>query len=507
MTTTSMTTSSVRLESVPIRIAIVGGGFAGIAAARSISALPNFHVTLLEASSRLGGRIHSVSCGLNPDSFAVELGATFLHGEEGNSLYELARDKQLVMKDCEIPSKQVQRTLHLLSNGEEIPSDEYERISDIFTDLSEEMILCSEKEDWSYVATSNSEWAKNGVIEPPSSVSEYIRSRFMSITSTCNSVKGDCQEYSTVSWRPIHILEHQLSMEALANASHADDIDVASYGDFEYPIGDELMHVRGGYENLVEELTKELMDKQCVLLNKEVTMIQLDAHESPVVLTCTDGTCYHADHVVVTVSLGVLKTVCFDKNAESLFFSPPLPTPKLDVIRKIGFGIVHKVALEFSHDLTTENCKAINLLWLDSDRKSMDGKGLFTLDRVGTTNIWVTWYVGQDAVAIQDIADDVLAENICCVLEKFLGHSVALPKNIWRKNWASDPHVLGSYSYNNIGTSRKDRIVLSEPVSMTSPLQVLFAGEATHPFLYSTTNGAYDSGLREANRLVKHYEK
>jgi len=65
-----------------------------------------------------------------------------------------------------------------------------------------------------------------------------------------------------------------------------------------------------------------------------------------------------------------------------------------------------------------------------------------------------------------------------------------------------------------VGSSGKDIDRLAEPLPKRAtsqqahsvlPLQLLFAGEATHRTHYSTTHGAHFSGLREANRLLQHY--
>lgn len=44
------------------------------------------------------------------------------------------------------------------------------------------------------------------------------------------------------------------------------------------------------------------------------------------------------------------------------------------------------------------------------------------------------------------------------------------------------------------------------PPALPQPLQLLFAGEATHRTFYSTTHGALLSGWREAERLNQLFE-
>jgi len=59
------------------------------------------------------------------------------------------------------------------------------------------------------------------------------------------------------------------------------------------------------------------------------------ARDSPVTVVCADGTRIGADAVVVTVSLGVLKS-------SMIQFDPELPAEKTTAISRLGFGLLNK---------------------------------------------------------------------------------------------------------------------------------------------------------------------
>src|SRR5262245_8555755 len=71
------------------RVLVLGGGIAGLAAAAEIS--KKLPVTLLEATNRLGGRIHTIAGNQN---LPIELGAEFVHGKSP-ALWKLIRAAKL----------------------------------------------------------------------------------------------------------------------------------------------------------------------------------------------------------------------------------------------------------------------------------------------------------------------------------------------------------------------------------------------------------------------------
>ena len=134
------------------------------------------------------------------------------------------------------------------------------------------------------------------------------------------------------------------------------------------------------------------------------------------------------------------------------------------------------------------------------------------------------WFAGKEAIAMETLLDQEVIEGVRDTLSAFSMEPKKGSNNIvaeedkspvidgiLRSDWGRNPLFWGSYSYVPVGSTGRDIDILAEPLpypedqSSSRPLQILFAGEATDRHYYSTTHGAYLSGLREANRLLKYY--
>lgn len=75
-------------------------------------------------------------------------------------------------------------------------------------------------------------------------------------------------------------------------------------------------------------------------------------------IKCNDGEVYKCDYVIVTMSLGVLKS-----KAESMF-CPALPAAKSRAIEYLGYGHVDKIFMEYSRPFWVgQECKGMTFAW------------------------------------------------------------------------------------------------------------------------------------------------
>ncbi len=85
------------------------------------------------------------------------------------------------------------------------------------------------------------------------------------------------------------------------------------------------------------------------------------------------------------------------------------------------------------------------------------------------------------------------------VLRRLFGRAIPHPDAWLITRWRNDPFARGSYSYVPVGATPEDFDALAAPVAD----RLFFAGEATHRRCYATVHGAYLTGQREAERILK----
>ena len=90
------------MTDLPDRVAVIGAGVAGLAAARRLREA-GVAVTLVEAGSRIGGRAHTILVGGAP----FDLGATWLHAAQRNPLVALAEPDDHLRNSDAVRSERV----------------------------------------------------------------------------------------------------------------------------------------------------------------------------------------------------------------------------------------------------------------------------------------------------------------------------------------------------------------------------------------------------------------
>uniref|UniRef100_T1H025 Amine oxidase domain-containing protein n=1 Tax=Megaselia scalaris TaxID=36166 RepID=T1H025_MEGSC len=458
------------------RIVIIGAGASGIAAATKLLKYGFKNVTILEAQDRIGGRIHTIPFG---DNF-IDLGAQWCHGEENNVVYELVRDKNVLDSTGSV----YYDYKCIRSNGDVVPDDVTEKLKEILDKAYED------KDDLlkNY----------NG------SLGTYYKD---SQTTTIPSIdRKIAYEFLEVHQKFAASYEGALSI-----------YDVSGKGNLDYYTceGDPVLNWKDiGFMTLLNVLMESngrdfgILNKR-ILLNKDVSKISWDKKGiKPVKIKCTSGIEIEADHVISTVSLGVLK------NSFEEIFEPELPGNKYRAIKGLGFGTVDKVFIHFPEKWWDDDFLGFTCQWRENDLKELRKSDFSWLEDVFgfyvvryQPNVLSSWVVGQSALDVEKLPKSKQMEGIIYLLRRFLKKpDIPQPIDFIITSWHSNPYFRGSYSHRSMDTEKlytgaRD---LANPIieSNGSPI-LLFAGEATHDHYYSTVHGAVETGWREADSICE----
>ncbi|XP_075222250.1 peroxisomal N(1)-acetyl-spermine/spermidine oxidase-like [Lycorma delicatula] len=457
------------------KVIIVGAGISGIGAATHLLKNNFSDIAILEASNRLGGRVHTAPFG----DFLIEYGAQWVHGLDDNAVYTLV-----------LPYNFLYIQVVELKNS--------------FVKHSDSKLNLSVINDWLFDEAVEFFYNTTDMTSCNCSVEDYFDKKFKEVIELKNIDKYTAQAVNDF------FKKTQGSVYGTGNLS------TVGWGNelHQYYENKDLAW-KTGYHSLIDILLgkyegKELPVIQKTKFNKVVQTINWTGNE--VQLTCEDGTHYFADHVIVTVSLGVLKF------SAKTMFNPPLPNNKLIAIESLGFDIVNKFYIQFETRWWPMNfAHMFNFLWTNEDKQRFKNESKYdgwATEIIGfhfvenQPRILEAWVMGDTARLLETLSDDDLIGAVMEVLNWFVGnkYTISHPINTTRSAWASNPFVRGAYSYLTVKSDHLEFSaidVIAEPLSFnqTNPV-ILFAGEASHNKHFSTVHGALETGWREAMRIL-----
>ncbi|XP_076952292.1 protein FLOWERING LOCUS D-like [Bidens hawaiensis] len=439
-----------------LSVIVIGAGLSGLAAARQLMSF-GYKVTVLEGRKRAGGRVYTKKMEGGNRVAAADLGGSVLTGTHGNPLGILARqlsyplhkirDKcPLYRLDGQVVDSRIDAKVEVAFNQ---ILDKASQLRQLMGEVSQDVSLGAALETF---------WPVDG---------------------------GPANEEETglFNW-------HLANLE-YANAGLLSRLSLAFWDqDDPYDMGGDHCFLPGGNGRLVQALTENVP----ILYEKTVNSVRYGSDGVQVVVN--GGQVFEGDVALCTVPLGVLKS-------GSIKFNPELPQRKLDGIKRLGFGLLNKVAMLFPHLFWGTDLDMFGHL---SDDPSRRGEFFlfYSYATVAGGPVLMALVAGEAAHNFERMPPTDAVTRVLQILRGIYepqGIEVPEPIQTVCTRWGSDPFTLGSYSNVAVGSSGDDYDILAESVGDG---RLFFAGEATTRRYPATMHGAFLSGLREAANIA-HY--
>lgn len=437
------------------KVAILGGGMAGVIAARSLSEKGISDFLIIEAESVLGGRIKETKFA----GHTIELGATWIQGIRNNE------------------------------TGAENPIwtlAQKHKIESIYSDY-DSLLTYDHNGSFNYSDVVEQAFAKSDQVVEDAEKRETLSLEDLSFA----------QGLSLRGWIPQ--TPHEKVADWFAFDFNAGDTPSASsmiqtannerktFDDWSDE--DHFIRDQRGYAMLVREETKLFATSQNILYNSTVTVVTYS--NSSVNITLKNGLIIMADYAICTFSIGVLQH-------NDVQFVPQFPVWKQESIFTFKMITYTKIFLQFPYKFWNNTQF---FLYADPHRRgyyphwqSLSETGFFP----GSNILMVTVLTDQAYIVELQSNNQTLME-IMTVLRLMYGQFIPQPNNFYYYRWTPNPLYRGSYSNWPTGTSLCQHDNLRRSIG-----RLHFAGEAYSRDYYGYVHGAYTEGLQTGTKIADY---
>lgn len=368
------------------RVLVIGAGISGLYAAK-LAKSKGAQVSILEASSRLGGRIRSLT---DFSDFTIELGAEEIHGQK--SLYfEWVNDAGISFVTAD--------SRDFLFKGNTLY----------------DVDVLSADTNFQVVESATYEVDEGEYSGPDQSALSYLQSR---------GVNPEFMPYGNA----LLANEYGTSAERISVLG-------ASLGNSMWSAGDKNFllknaHHAGFIESKFSDVTP--------LISFQTPVTEIDYQNEEIAVKDSSGNIHLCDKLIVTVSLGVLK-------AGLIQFTPALDTAKTAAIQKIGFGNGMKIILRFTQRFWPEDTGSI------FGSGPVPEYWATGLGRSAERKVLTAFVMGEKAEVLHAQGASAINAVLADLDAMFDGQATQFYDNHVIMDWNSEPFILGSYSFPAIG--------------------------------------------------------
>jgi len=425
---------------------IIGSGTAGLSAAYQLHKSGIKSVLILEGSNRIGGRI--LTDYLDKDSSKpLEMGACWMHGLQGNPVYELAQREKFPSHTGTILNFNIGTCVD--ENGLQISAELHNEVDQFF-----ESLLQDTRDLFEYQQEHQTQISSI-------SIQKVFSEKFENFLNT----NGSDSETRCLKMK---LLQRRFDQETgECGCQSMEQVSYEEFGSYQRPQGPDMEFPRG-YFTLIRYLRSQI-PQDWILFEQFVENINWDTDDR-VRITCTNGNIFECEHLISTIPLAVMKW-----SYKSLF-TPALPAWKLEAIQKMDMGTVDKIYL-FYDQLNFFTGDSLAIVY-DREHETLDikkewFKKIFLFQKV-YDNVLLCWITGDEAIFCEQLDETYIGDTLTNLFRKSLKNpSIPSPTKVVRTQWFSNPCAKGSYSYVPVGASSDQHILaLAKPLvskNMVSP--------------------------------------